>query len=442
MKLLKARYDLVLYFFFPFSLLVTGLYFTNFDQLTLAAAPNGLFSSLLLLLLVLPKSKLTLGRAQKMTTPKWLLTLFLSQFLVILLSFTFANLIGIDLSHQKSITFNFVLFSIINGLFPWGFMTLFAVTLGYFIYQKQKLGLVSSTFEPLYKNTYLDSIGVAVDSYMRLIPFFVLFITLSLLTLGCIFLLSQWIHLELANGLTFQVSLISCVLLLVVSNAASIKTIHQLASRKIPTVIILLTLVLILSVLFVLVNVIGNFLIRLNPLLDVSISAGNPELRVTHVVLLTTFFSYALSAINAAYIAYISQGRTIRAVVFFSGIGFLLSLGVTSWLANLLQDRVMLTYGIILVAGIFLTSILVNKSYMTYFFRATLPTDEPIKARSNFRFFKITPLAVVAFVSAYFGLNVYIWSYFFILGFLPSVTLIWISFVAFLVDMWRNPPAR
>lgn len=437
MKIIKARYDLVFFFFFPFCLIVTLLYVFFFQQIANFSGGNWLCSILILFLFFWPPSKGYSNLRSNLLDFKWILSLFLSQLLMNLTIWSFAKILSLDPSNTVNIKVNITSLSLTAGLFPWGFMILLAITLLYLIYKQKKLGLLSSAYEPLFHNTHLDSIGIAVDSYMRFISLLILILGLTLLAMAVIFLLHQWTGLPLITGLNFSIFFSSCLLLLIVSHQKTLKFLHHILYRNVPVALILISVGLLIGVLYLLFNLFGNLLIAINPLLDESFYQTSLRYKPENITIVITFCWYGLSALNAGYIAFISQDKTLRQLIVFSLVTFVLSLLITTWLDTFYEvANTNDTWPLITMIGcaIVIITLILNKHWSTYFLRATLPTGTPIKTRSNFRLLKIVPLAIVSFLCVYFGLGVTVWSFLLALGLLPPVMVIYISFFSLIKE--------
>ncbi|MBA2654539.1 MAG: hypothetical protein H0U71_05685 [Gammaproteobacteria bacterium] len=418
MKIIKARYDLLFFFVVPFCLLTTLLYFFFFDELQNIAMSHWACLIILVCLLFTSKSKLHLGEKIIPVNLKWLLSLFLCQLILNLALWSFAKVMGNN--------FNAIHFSLSAGLFPWGFMLLFALTLGFFTYYKQQSGLLSTAYQPFFKNSHLDSIGVAVDSYMRSISFAVLVFSLAIMAVSFILLLQQSFHFTLVSGTSFNLMLASGLLFIICSHPLSIKFIHFLMYQKVPLAIILLGIVLSISLLYSLLSVI---ILMLPTPSTTEWQVGTPHSLPAHFKILLTFWWLGLSFVSGGYIAFISQNKSLRQIIIYS---FLLN--IVGWLFIWMMENISAVSNLVplvvaIICNVVVIALIADKRNLTYFLRATLPTNKPIKIRSSFRFIKIIPLATVTLLCAYFGMNVRPWSYLAVLCFLPPLIIILISLV-------------
>jgi hypothetical protein len=439
MKIIKPHYDLLLYFFIPFCLITTGLYFFRFQQIAEFASANWLFSLLLLIFFFLPFGSSKLGVTPYLKTNKWACYLLLSNLLMNLTVWSVSKIVTLNLNNLAVQKMSLSDLSLAYGLFPWGFMCLSALTLGFFIYGQKKIGLLSSTYQPLFKNNHLDSVGIAVDSYMRSLPTCILVAVLSLMAYALVFLLSKYLQLDVVMGLRFQIIFTSSVLLFLIAQPSWNRFLHLASYHKVPTVIILLGFIGLLGLLSILLIVISNGLIAINPLLDSEFFAGNSNYQDQHILITITFFWYGLAALNSAYIALISQGRSIRQTILFSLITFCISLALIALLENGLKGAYeTLPLYLILICGSLITLIMTSKHYFTYFTRATLPSELPTKPRPTFRFLKIVPFIVVTVFCIYFALGVRVWSFLIVLGLLPPIVIIWIGFSSFAARAFRT----
>lgn len=432
MKKIKGRFDLVYSFFLPFCVLVTLLYIFALPQLVQLFQVNWLLIVALIFLFCLPIAGKSADKNKK-TNSLWPLYLLLSQLLLNLTVWSFARLISIDPSNTLSMSINITTISLQGGLFPWGFMIFFALALHYVIYRKQKAGLVSSIYQPCFHNTHADSIGVAVDSYMRSVPFCLLTFFLVFFTLSLLFLLQRLWPFDFALGLNFKMIFISCFYLLLISQPAWIKFIHELKYRQFPTIIIFFGISIVLALLFPLLNAMANGLVYLNPLLDISSTSINQLLTANHLQVLIVFFWFGLSALHAAFIAYICRAQTMRMIIISSFLCFFCSFCLILGLENTIEKTATwLPLLLMLACSLIHCVFILKKEWITYFLRATLPTDKIIKARPTFRLFKAAPLVIVALLCSYLGSGAYVWSYLMVLSFLPPLMVIFISFVCWI----------
>lgn len=431
MKIIKGRYDLVFYFFFPFVILTTLLYFFFYKFFLATAQINLLLGFTLFIFIFLPQSGHTLRKTTSLRQKNsiFLLQLFLSQIIINLSMWSFAKIIS-------ATAIPVVQLSIFAGFFPWAFMTLFAVTLGYFIYGKQTArGLVSSCYTPLFNNTHLDSIGVMADTYMRVIPLCLTAFSLSALSLSFMLLLHLITHWPLNFGLLPSVIVSNCALLLLFSNQTVIKLLHKLQYQRMPVVIILLLFSLSLAVIYSLLNFLTSFLTFLNTASDYVMPLDS-HFQISNTMIIIIFWWLGLAAVNGAYIAYKGKNKTYREIILYSFFANLLG-----WMLIYLIDRSYEHYAIKLlplIVQIFCNVIVMTgmwqEKIFSYFLRATLPLQQPIKKRSKFRFLKILPFCSTVLMSSYFAFNTSVWSYVAVLCLLPPVMIIMISFVCFLVD--------
>lgn len=439
MKIISGRYDLVFYLFFPCFLLTTLLYWFFLNQLTQLALPNAILSAFLLVFVFFSKANTVLGRDQPSKIKlKWLISLFLSQLLVNTMLWSSTKIISFDVATQSYLfNFNLIELSTHNGLFPWGFAIFLALTLGYFTYHEEQLGLVSSACAPFFHNTYNDAIGVGINSYIRGVSLFTIILTLSLLSISMILLFDSLFHFSLITGINFQIIFVSTGLMLLATHPIFIKFIHQLMYRNIPTAIILVGFAVLISLLYPLLSMASNLLVKWNPLLDVFSRSQSGHLE-NHYAILIEFWWLTLSTMNGAFIAYVSKNKTMRQVIIGSCLTFLLTLAMIKGL-DFLQARLIAANRLPLVLMILCCTvssfIILNRRYLTYFLRATLPTNEPLKTRSTFLLLKITPLTSLCFLAIFFGPGTTTWCYLTLFICLVPIVILFICFMAFIKQL-------
>ncbi len=114
MKIITARYNLVLTFLLTFIPLSLISHYFFLGELATVSMTNWIFDFLLLILICLPQAKLTLGEDQVKKIPplKWISLLFTSQLLINLIFWGMAATLGKSLNaNAVPLNFNIIHFS-------------------------------------------------------------------------------------------------------------------------------------------------------------------------------------------------------------------------------------------------------------------------------------------------------------------------------------------
>jgi choline-glycine betaine transporter len=434
MKVLKPRFDLLLYIFIPVCVLANLLYFLCFYQILNLANSNWLFSALLILFIILPKGRITFGKTPTPIKLSWFLGLFSCMLVVNLLTWSFTKIISITPLSNLQVPVDLIRLSFATGLFPWGFTILFAVTLGFFTYHEDRIGLVSSLYTPLFHNTHLDSVGIAVDSYMRSISIGIVVLILAMLAYSSLMLLNKFWHFPWNTGLRVSVYLTSIGLVLIFSHQLFTKFLYKLRDYKVPIWIIFLVLVALIVVIYPLLSYLSVFISSFTPPANTSFPVTNPLFKANNIYIVVIFWWYSLSILAAAVMMYLSRNRTIRQFVLTTLVSFLITLAIIA-LLDKLNNYVGETYlplGLMVVLSIVVIFIMLNNRYSTYFLRATLPSNHPIKKRATFNLLRILPIVIISAFIAYLAMGASLWSYFVVLVFLPPWMIISISYISLL----------
>ena len=90
---------------------------------------------------------------------------------------------------------------------------------------------------------------------------------------------------------------------------------------------------------------------------------------------------------------------------------------------------------ILTICHLLFISLVLHKRNFTYFTRATLPSQVPIKSRSSFRFLALMPPTLTAAISAYMAIDVYFLSLGAAICLLPSVIIIIIGYIGFFKEL-------
>jgi BCCT, betaine/carnitine/choline family transporter len=433
MKQLEARYDLILFFLFPFCFITLLLYQFASNELTQIARCNWIFTIFLLALACLPKAARTLGDKTCTRIPfKWLSALFLSQLLLNLTIWSLTKLIQINVEvKQYYFNVDMIHLALLTGGFPWGFMILMTLTLGFFSYHQKARPLLSSTYKPFFNNSHTDSIGIAVDTYARFVSFAIIIYFLALLTISLILFFHQLFGFPFASGVKINVILVNCVLFLILSHPLWMKFIHFLVHQRVSAVLILVGFAVLLSVVYLCLSPLSDLFISMSPLFNVNHEEASLPCSQESILIFVTLTGLALSMIIAAYIAYISRDKTLRQIILYSFLAHLLSLGILEILQGLIDTASTLPPLLaMIVCSTVIPGIMLRKKNVTYFLRATLPTDAPIKIRSIYRFLRMVPLLIVSLVCVYMATQLRMWNYIVVIGFLPPLGISLISYMA------------
>lgn len=439
MKVIKGRYDLVYFFLLPFISLSIFLFF--YSPIWLSLTYNGHWVFLIFTLICLFHSgKTSLGERGKPhfhNTLRWLLGLFSILLLLNLFFWGITKFVGYDfpVSVPKDLQMNVYKLVGQTGFFPWAFSTLMAIILGYGIYYQKKAPLFSSIFSPCFHNTHVDSVGIAVDSYMRLLCTMCMTFTATFMTLAMLTLLEKVFAFSLDKGFTFPIVLVNTMLIFLVSNRLWNKLIRYLTFHWHP-VFILFCFAIFMS-LFILVCsfavfwLVGNISLPVQILFTVDISHFT-----TYATIMIVFFWIPFAVLAGAVIASISKGRTIRAII-----GYSFTLNFISWVIIFLFDYWTKNF---MLRGVWVTlicslliSLLLSKSTLSYLMRASLPTATDIKPRSPHIFVRTILSSATLLISLYLALGVYALGFLGVAMLLPPIFVVGIGATCFVRRSWQ-----
>lgn len=440
MKIIKPRYDLLLYFYLPFSFLCSLIYWFFPDLLALLGYTHWLLLGSLLIFCFSKSSKIHLGHTPSRSFTAWLWLLFLSQGVINLLFWSFFRVLTFDLdtyTYQGQFSFLYFVFNV--GFFPVGFYILCALTLGYFTYTKNKLGLLSSAFEPLFSNSHLDSIGIAVDTYMRSVTITAVVFIVTVTSLVGIILIHYFFAFPIMHGLKFGLVIIGTTFLILTRDKHWFSFLNYITHSRLSTTFLLLGFIVGLIIVYSILELLIKGLSVVNPILDLTILPYNNS--ITNKAIVLELWWLAFGIITGAFIAFISKGRTLRQVFAYSLITSLVGWGLIFILDTVFLKGKLPTLTPFYICALTCLVILVvttHKKYISNYLRATLPTDKSFKTRSTYLFLKTVPVTSSSLLCLYFATGTSVWGYITTLVLLPPIILVLLSFVAFYCATWQK----
>ena len=440
MKILKPRYDLVALFFPIFIGIALLAYFFYLPLLSHLAKINWLFNVLLLVIFITPRGKIKLGQQTKLSRLRWYGALFIVQLLLNTLLWGFTHFIyTLSATDNVAAPIDVLQFTLSSGLFPFGFLLLVTLMASYFTYVKKQPDIVENAFKLFFGNSPTDSVGVGVNSYIRLMSNFVLTFLLGMLCMHLIYFWFAWAGIKLPFGLKVDVILICCGLFIVARHQNTTKLLQQLLDWKISDWLVLVFFTVALSIAYFLFGLITTFLVPTNPYAELSFLTLNVHLLNDYLRLILTFMGYGFAIVAGGAIAACSISRSSREIIITALITNLLS-----WALIYLLEQAVRKAGFtfipwcadiicILVASAFL----LKKKNVTYFMRATLP-NELTKQRSTVYLMRSLPQVITLFVTTYVTMGIYFLTVSTVLIVLPSLVLILIAFVSFFVQLLKG----
>lgn len=437
MKVIKGRFDLVKFFFLPFTLLSIFLFFYPPNWISFIYQIHWLFL-LGIIICLIRFGKITLGQKNAHDVIwLWLLKLFLIQLLLNVFLWGITHFVNYDLPVSVPANTHIHLFKLVfnTGFFPWGITLLTAVILGYVVYSQNKPALFSSVYSPCFKNSQYDSVGIAVDSYMRLLCMMCMVFVIVFFSLAVLKLLSQSFNVNFNPGLYFSLVVLNTFLIFLVSNKFWNKAVRFAIFHLQPTVMIFLFALLISSiVLFQPFIVAAMQQIRLPDQLMFSV---NKDHWITDITIMLDCIGMIFAVLSGTLIAIISQGRSVRSIVWYSFLLNILSWVIILFFEFITENRMNLrgTWIILVCSLIYLQ--LLNRPAIYYLIRANLPTFEIVKPRSTLLFIRTLLSSSTFLFSLYIALGVYIFSFITVLSLLPPIFLVCIGVICFLKEVLK-----
>lgn len=434
MKIITGRYDLIKFIFIPFTLLSILLFFYPPNWIAGLHVINWFFI-LGIVVCSIRMPRLRLGNHTQPSYSVWVTRLFLLQFSLNLFLWGLQRFIAVDLPvyTPSSFSFHFFTYILYTAFFPWGVTTLTAIMLGYFIYQLQRVPLFSSVYTPCFKNDHHDSIGVAVDSYMRLLCLMSMIFVVIFFSLATLKLISGNINFVVTTGFYFSLVILSTLLIFLTSNKVWNKLVRFGTFHLSPTVVIFLYAIL-LSLIVIGVQ-------WLMSQLKLSLDLQEPVLFLPNLkhwefdfVILIDFIGFALATLIGAWVATISQERKVVTLVMVSFIANLLAWLIIWLVQQTLLRKIQLsaTWVILICSLIFIQ--LLNKPAIFYLIRGEIPTKQTIKPRSPLIFVRTLLSSATLLYSLFLVLGVYIFSFICVLSLLPCVFIVFIGACCFVKE--------
>lgn len=432
MKILKPRFDLIA-LFFPILLFTSLLAFNRYFFLLIDLANlNWLFIILVAFSFCLPSSRVSAPAAlQRKKKYNGIGLLFLIQFCLTALLWGSSKIMyGLHAEATAPALFNFFNFSMKSGLFPLGF-TLLIMTTGYYFskYQSGRI-TVAHSYEPLFKNTDTDAIGIVVNTYMRLLTYFWIVFSLGFLTVlvtyACHYLLTE----QLPINLSFN-TMLSCFLLVVLSyNKYCLRLLHLLARSKIPLWFIFALVILVVSALFIaLLQITNIFIPSGKESITITTLQFNQQQINDYIQFIVTMIGFMFAVLAGALSIKIAEQNGLGQVAGWSLVASVTSLSVLYLLDKVFPSNLMIS-GCLVAGSLLITTItLLQRKHITFIMRATLP-NESIKPRSTFYLVQMLPLMVVSFLSSFIMSGFYFLSLATVIIVLPCIVFLLISVVA------------
>jgi hypothetical protein len=464
MKIIKPRFDLIFWFFPTFLIIAILTYNFSFATLMQVAKTNWLFDLIVLFLLCCPTKNFHFEAPRVLTPIQWPLSLFAVQLVLNLFFWGFLHFVYSQFVNSETPPlFNILQFSFGNGLFPFGFMMLVTATLGFFTYFKKNSGTVASAYVNFFGNNDFDSIGVTVNTYMRLLNFFVITFALSLCTIVLIYSIHLLTGIPFLRGLNLDVILVCCILILLSSNQELTKLLHQLMNlkihplvvprlvrgiqtsggspgqaagrreereRKLPLLVIILGFSVVLSISYLVLGIIVSFFSKFNSYPDITFLVFDTQYINDYLRVIVTFAWLGFAVLAGAIIAGVSRSYSLRAIILMS-----LATNLASWVVIYLFEQFTVSNGMIIMAlcSLVILLFLMREKNVTYVMRATVP-NAIIKSRSYFSLMKVLPIVLTSFVTSYATMGIFFLGLAAVLVLLPCLVMVLISFVGFIKE--------
>lgn len=435
MKILKPRYDLLLPIFPVFILISLASYFFYFPLLTKMANINWLCNLLLCFILFSSRRKLKLGNEQSLPLLKWLSFLFVIQLMLNLILWGSCHFFyNISKTESSLPSLDYLQFSLSAGLFPFGFMLLTALTLAYFTYTKNQSGTLATAYQTFFKNTDTDTVGIAVNTYMRSNIYFTWAFLLGMLAMQLIYLWSFWSGINMPFGLNLAMAFTCSGLIILTRQHYTVKTLQQLHHWKVPDWLLLALFSFFASIVYFLMSLIANFLVLHNPFLNQEFLPFNVKYLPEYQQLTVTFIGFGLSMVTGGIIAACSKGRSVFEIVSASFITNILCLLIIYGLKQIvkLTNFSILPLLINIVCMLTALAFLLSKKYVTYFMRATIPNAD-VKLRSTYHLVRSLPLITIGFITTFVAMNAYFLAIGSVLIVLPCVVVMLIAVLSLII---------
>lgn len=419
MKLLPKSYPLAYMIFFPFMIATVYTFFFAGNLLANGLSAHWLFALIFIAMLCHKNSSLRC-KVYQSKRPTWLWLLQMSGFqlsmCVIFLGFAtqYQNPPN-ALLHQAFCYF---------GAFPYVLFSVLAATIAYQITLGRQ-PLLSSTLSPWFQNSHLDDVGSMIDTMARstgLVCFGLLIHLCVLIGLGAI---NHHFNLSFQTNLNLS-SLLTITFFMIVPTTKLFRQVLRPLNTFLPNAITaMLSAVLILICLYSIHFFCGS--LPLKQTLQIELFSSSHI--TTYSALLIYLFMLSWGLFYAGFLVHISQGHSIRHMLFASLITPILFnvLTLHSAKGHLLQH---LHPAITLASIFFLFVLFLKEKNLAMVMRAKLPT-EPLKTRPPYQFFSSTVAFAGYFTAGYFLTGPYIPVFATIVFVVPMMLLIAISWVSF-----------
>lgn len=388
MKLLPNHNSLLKSVIYPISILFLLIIIFCKHLVLYILITHWLFLICTLIIFFCPISKNNINPSlsvRRLKTWQWLFAIWIIQGLFFFASYTSifaaqqlfpANSFGISYI-QNIFTKNY-------GLFPLGFITLLTLSLSYFCYNRKQLGVISSTIQPLFKNTLEDAVGIYADGSIRTATLVALAITLSMCILLSAGLIMKWQHFPIILGTKISVIFAVSVALFSLNPQLLTNSVRWLRNYKIPYLFILAIFLLFLVFIILIVNAIAAIINDNFPNLRLSYEIFSIVNTKIYTEIFVACWWLAWCPVIAGILAYISQGYSWRQFIIASLIlpiifGLMINHNYFGF-KNGINANLFSTVS--LLSAITIIFFLLKTKYISYLMRSTLPETHTIKPRN------------------------------------------------------------
>lgn len=413
MKAVKVRRDL-LWIFTPLNLIISFTLIWFFAKETLKAAPItwiGLIIAIILFFTPLAKRRLIGASAEK---PRyafwpWLLRIFWLQFCISAIYLGIAQIVGLSLPtlsipHPALFIHTAPYFLFHLGLFPWTFIALVAVGMGYYSYRKDQDAYINTVLFSLFKSGPQQSIGLIVNSLAKqaTITVFATSVAFMILLMADLVIPRS---IPIPSGFHAGVMVFLLVLLGFVFTAVGRRYLSRFLSRKISPVTSFLLLSLAITGLIILMSLLFQTTkpvsIPTDKLPTILIALKKKDwMSMWNLFSITWWFAW--TPLLGAHVAKLSRGRSIRSILIAT---LILPILLAIYFIIVHHHEVLLfrhhriLIEIIAVIGfVGLLALICKRENMPMLILSYLPKRDKLKHRDHYLYFrKFTKLLTIVF---------------------------------------------